>query len=204
MGLGRFALRSDPRERAQVEPRRQPAALPAGPDDVQALLHELGAERQVAANAVSTFGGMFAANQPQAAAELGRVCRPGGPLSLAAWAPGGAVAEFFSVVGRHRDEPAPLASPLAWGDEAHVAGLLGSDFELQFEAGLSHAYHPSTEQIWECYSTGFGPVKQLAESLVGDRLRAFREDFDAYHRHYQTRLGLHVQREYLLILGTRR
>ena len=152
---------------------------------------------------ISTFGVMFAANQRQAAAELARVCRPGGRLTIAAWVPGGAVAEFFSVAGRHSDAPPPRASPLAWGDESHVAGL-EADFEVRFEAGVSHAYHPSTEQIWNWYATGFGPVKQLAESLEGERLRAFREDFDAYHRHYQTRLGLHVQREYLLILGTRR
>jgi hypothetical protein len=69
---------------------------------------------------------------------------------------------------------------------------------------VSHAYHPSTEQIWECYATGFGPIKQAAEHLTGDRLRAFREDVDAYHRHYQTPVGLHVKREYLLILGRRR
>jgi SAM-dependent methyltransferase len=153
---------------------------------------------------ISTFGVMFAANQKQAAAELARVCRPGGRLSIAAWAAGGSVAEFFALVGRHADAPPPPASPLAWGDEAHVQRLLGADFELQFEAGVSHAYHPSTEEIWDRYARGFGPVKQLAESLDRDRLRAFREDFDAYHRHYQTPLGLHVRREYLIILGTRR
>ena len=44
----------------------------------------------------------------------------------------------------------------------------------------------------------------LGLELDATRLRAVREDFDAYHRHYQTPLGLHVRREYLLILGTRR
>jgi SAM-dependent methyltransferase len=153
---------------------------------------------------ISTFGVMFAANQTQAAAELARVCRPGGRLSIAAWAPGGSVADFFSVVGRHSDGAPPAASPLAWGDQAHVQRLLGADFELQFEAGVSDAYHPSTDEIWDCYARGFGPIKQLAESLDGARLRAFREDVDAYHRHYQTPLGLHVRREYLIILGIRR
>jgi hypothetical protein len=51
---------------------------------------------------------------------------------------------------------------------------------------------------------GFGPIKNLAAGLGDARLRALREDVDAYHRHYQTPAGLHVQREYVLILGTRR
>src|SRR5262252_6256736 len=37
---------------------------------------------------ISTFGVMFAVDQAQAAAELARVCRPGGRLCIAAWAPG--------------------------------------------------------------------------------------------------------------------
>jgi SAM-dependent methyltransferase len=43
---------------------------------------------------ISTFGVMFAINQEAAAAELGRVCRSGGRLVLATWAPAGAAAEF--------------------------------------------------------------------------------------------------------------
>ena len=74
---------------------------------------------------ISTFGVMFAANQDRAAAELGRVCRRGGRLAVAAWAPGGAVAEFFGVIARHAGAPPPAASPLAWGDPAHAERLLG-------------------------------------------------------------------------------
>ena len=44
---------------------------------------------------ISTFGVIFAAYQEQAAGELGRVCRRGGRLCLATWAPEGAVADFF-------------------------------------------------------------------------------------------------------------
>src|SRR5215813_14810159 len=38
---------------------------------------------------ISTFGIMFALDQTQAAAELTRVCCPGGRLALTAWAPVG-------------------------------------------------------------------------------------------------------------------
>lgn len=64
---------------------------------------------------ISTFGVMFTINQAAAAAELGRVCRSGGRLILATWAPGGAVAEFFGVIAMHSEAPPPPTSPLAWG-----------------------------------------------------------------------------------------
>lgn len=153
---------------------------------------------------ISTFGVMFAANQERAAAELGRVCRRGGRLVVAAWVPGRAVAEFFGVIARHAGTPPPAASPLAWGDPAHAERLLGRDWELSFEPAVSHAYHDSVEDIWSWYLRGFGPLKQLGASLDPDRLRALQQDVDAYHRHYQTSGGrLDVRREYLLIRGIR-
>jgi SAM-dependent methyltransferase len=153
---------------------------------------------------ISTFGVMFAVNQEAAAAELARVCRSGGRLVLATWAPAGAVAEFFGVIAKHSDAPPPPSSPLAWGDPAHVETLLGRNFELQFEQGISDAYHGSPEEIWDWYTRGFGPLRQLAESLAPDRVQRLKQDVDAYHRHYAVPAGLHVKREYLLTLGRRR
>ncbi|HSB58337.1 MAG TPA: class I SAM-dependent methyltransferase, partial [Methyloceanibacter sp.] len=153
---------------------------------------------------ISTFGVMFAINQEAAAAELARVCRSGGRLVLATWAPEGAVAEFFGVIAQHRDVPPPPSSPLAWGDPAHVETLLGKDFELNLEQGISHAYHGSAEEIWDWYTRGFGPLRQLAESLPADRVQQLKHDVDAYHRHYAVPAGLHMKREYLLTIGRRR
>jgi SAM-dependent methyltransferase len=153
---------------------------------------------------ISTFGAMFAPDQKQAAAELGRVCRKGGRLALATWMPGGAVEEFFAVIARNGDAPAPDVSPIAWGDPGHVEALLGRDFELRFEQGVSHAYHGSTQDIWEWYARGFGPVRHLIDALDPDRLQSFRRDVDAYHNHYATGAGLHVKREYLVTIGKRR
>jgi ubiquinone/menaquinone biosynthesis C-methylase UbiE len=153
---------------------------------------------------ISTFGVMFAQNQKQAAAELGRVCRRGGRLALTTWAPHGAVENFFAVIAKHSDAPAPQVSPLAWGDTKHVEGLLGRDFELKFERGVNNAYHPDVDHIWEWYARGFGPLRQLIDSLDPQRRNALKKDLDAYHGHYDTEAGLHVKREYVVILGRRR
>jgi SAM-dependent methyltransferase len=153
---------------------------------------------------ISTFGVMFAVDQAQAARELARVCRPGGRLAIAAWVPDGAVAEFFGVLAKYSDAPAPPSSPMAWGNPEHVADLLGDAFTLRFETGVSHAYHDDEDDIWRWYSDGFGPVRMLMDSLSPDRRAALKRDVDRYHSHYRTPAGLNVAREYLLISGTRR
>jgi ubiquinone/menaquinone biosynthesis C-methylase UbiE len=152
---------------------------------------------------ISTFGVMFAMDQAAAAAELARVCRAGGRLVLATWAPQGAVAEFFEVIARHSDAPPPPSSPLAWGEKAYVDKLLGNAFALKFEQGISNAYHGSVEDIWDWYTRGFGPLRQLAETLPPDRVDQLKQDIDAYHEHYAVSAGLHMRREYLITMGYR-
>ncbi len=153
---------------------------------------------------ISTFGVIFAQDQKQAARELGRVVRKGGRLTLAAWAPDGSVAKFLAVIARHSDAPPPQVSPLAWGDPRHVTDLLGRNFELTFEPGVSNAYHPDTDHIWEKYAHGFGPMCELIGGLEPAQVAALRADVDAYHRRYETQSGLHVKREYLIVIGKRR
>lgn len=153
---------------------------------------------------ISTFGAMFAGGQKRAAAEIARVCRPGGRLAIAAWVPGGSVAEFFGLIGKYNNAPPPEDSPLNWGDPEWVAALLGDAFDLTFERGVNNAYHTSTHHIWDWYMRGFGPLRQLAGGLAPDRLAALRGDVDDYHAHYAVPAGLHIKRDYLLILGRRK
>ena len=58
--------------------------------------------------------------------------------------------------------------------------------------------------LWVTYTRGFGPLRQLAESLPPDRVQRLKHDVDAYHRHYAVPAGLHMKREYLLTIGWRR
>ncbi|MGB8423682.1 class I SAM-dependent methyltransferase, partial [Paraburkholderia sp.] len=57
---------------------------------------------------LSTFGVMFTPDQPRAAAEMLRVCRPGGRIGLANWTPDGFIGQLFKTLGRHLPPPAGL------------------------------------------------------------------------------------------------
>jgi len=125
-------------------------------------------------------------------------------LVLATWTREGAVAKFFGVVGKHSGAPPPPASPLAWGDPEYVRSLLGRDFDLMFEQGVNNAYYPDTQTVWDAFTSGFGPIRGLAQSLDPPRLDAFKRAIDAYHACYATEVGLHLKREYLVTIGRRR
>src|SRR5262245_23246728 len=74
---------------------------------------------------LSVYGAMFAPDHYRTAAELARVCRPGGVIGLASWTPDGFIGEMFRLVGRYLPPTAGLAPPVRWGDEAHLRMIFG-------------------------------------------------------------------------------
>src|SRR5262252_1401655 len=67
----------------------------------------------------SMFGAMFAPRPELVAAELTRVCRPGGIIAMANWTPSGFIGQMFKTIARHI-APSGMPSPALWGDEATV------------------------------------------------------------------------------------
>jgi SAM-dependent methyltransferase len=186
--------------------RAQGRAVAAG---VEARFEVGDAERLPYADASfdvasSSFGVMFAPDHRAAAAELARVTRPGGRLALLSWHPARGVAEFFSVMAPFMP-PAPegAGSPFGWGDRGHVAALLGDAFELRFEEGDCPQPGSSANEIWELFTTAYGPTKVLADSLDDERRAALRRNWLAYFEQFRNGAGVSQPRPYLLTLGTR-
>lgn len=154
---------------------------------------------------ISTFGVMFASRPEAAAAELARICRPGGRLALTTWRPDSTPARMFAVMRRYLPPPASaVPSPFEWGRPERIGKLLGKDFELGFETGTSFYREPSGEAAWETFLAGFGPVKALAASLDEQQQAEFRRDFIALHESFRTELGITFPRDYLVAVGIRR
>ncbi|HZT85558.1 MAG TPA: methyltransferase domain-containing protein [Gaiellaceae bacterium] len=142
----------------------------------------------------SGFGAIFAFDQARTARELARVCRPGGRLAMTAW-PKDAWSEVHAKAGRTFPHEADARE---WSEEEHVRRLLGDAFELELQTGEYRVEAESGEALWSLLSASMPPLRAwLAEQDDEARARAqgvYREFLAA---------GV-LEREYLLILGTRR
>lgn len=155
---------------------------------------------------ISTCGVMFASRPESAAAELGRVCREGGRIALTTWLSDSNLFKMFMVMKPYMAPPpvAPPPSPFAWGQTERIQDLLGGDFDLKFEKGVSYYREPSGEAAWVTFSNGYGPTKSLAASLDQVRRAELKRDFVAFHEGFRTSLGICVPREYWVTVGVRR
>jgi SAM-dependent methyltransferase len=124
----------------------------------------------------SVFGAMFAPDQPQAAAELLRVCKPGGTIALASWKPDGFIGELFRTVGRHVPPSAGVPSPMLWGCEDHLRGLLGEGIASLEVTERSFTFRfPSPEHVVAFFRLWYGPTVKAFAALEG----AARDELDA-------------------------
>jgi SAM-dependent methyltransferase len=154
---------------------------------------------------ISTCGIMFAGKPEAAAAELGRVTRPGGRIGLTTWKPDSEVMELFKVMKAYMPappSPSP-ASPFAWGARERVTELLGAGFDLAFEEAVSVFRFASGEDAWQAWTTTYGPSKTLAASLDPERREAFHKAMVAFHEKDRNELGIAKPSKYMLTIGTR-
>jgi SAM-dependent methyltransferase len=153
---------------------------------------------------ISTFGVMFARNPEAVAAELARVVRPGGRVSLANWAIGGAVHDMFQLIRSYKPaEENPAPSPFEWGSAGRVTELLGNHFDVAFESGTSFFQPESGEKAWATFSTGFGPVVALLKVLSAEQAEALEAEFVAFHEAHRMGAGIVMRRPYVITTATR-
>jgi SAM-dependent methyltransferase len=126
---------------------------------------------------LSTFGVMFSPDQARAAAELARVCRPGGRIGLACWTPDGFIGRVFQVVGRHLPPPAGLRSPALWGTEARLEELLGEACgERRVERRRFVFRYRSPDHWLEVFRTWYGPIHRAFAALPPEARPALERD----------------------------
>lgn len=117
-------------------------------------------------NVVSTFGVMFAPDQVQAAAELLRVCKPGGKIGLANWTPAGFIGQIFKMVGKHVPPPPGLNSPAAWGTEPFLQERFGEEAETIRVTSRQFTFRYHSPAHWlDLFRSYYGPLVKAFEAL---------------------------------------
>ncbi len=108
---------------------------------------------------MSTFGAIFAPDAEQTAAEMARVCRPGGKIALAAWTPDGMLGRLFHLLARYAPAELALAAPIEWGQEAKFQKRLGPySNEIAVQRRAVHFRAISAQHWVEFMKTYFGPA----------------------------------------------
>ena len=125
---------------------------------------------------VSTFGVMFAPDHEQAAAELARVCRPGGRIGLASWTPDSLVGRMFRVLGRHVPPPAGLRSPALWGEQTHLETLFGEAAAISVRPRTFTFRYASAGHFVDVFRAWYGPVHKAFAALDEEAGRTLEEE----------------------------
>jgi Ca2+-binding RTX toxin-like protein len=156
---------------------------------------------------LSTFGVMFAPDQPRAAAELARVCRPGGRIGLASWTPDGLIGRLFKVLGRHLPPPAGVLPPSLWGVEAHLHSLFGDRASaIALTPRTFNFRYRTAAHFVQVFRTWYGPVHKAFAALPAERAVDLEHDLVGL-LNGTNRAGpdsLVVPSEYLEVVVTRR
>ncbi len=156
---------------------------------------------------VSMFGAMFAPRPELVAAELVRVCRPGGRIAMANWTPEGFIGQMFKISGKHVPPPPNMPSPLKWGDEETVRERLRDGFaDLQLTRQMCPFIYPfPPAEVVESFRTYYGPTQRAFDALDTNGQAALRSDLERlWAEHNQaTDNTTYVEGEYLEIIATR-
>lgn len=154
----------------------------------------------------SVFGAMFAPDQEKTAAELLRVCKPGGRIGMANWTPDGGVGGMFMTIAKHAPPPPGLNPPLLWGTEERLHELLGGGIaDLQIERRTSRQPFRSVDHYLDFFRTYFGPIKVAFERVGPEGEEALESDLRDYLEQANTagERALVLEADYLEVIATR-
>lgn len=156
---------------------------------------------------MSTFGVMFTPDQDKAAAELIRVCRPGGKIGLANWTPDGFIGQVFKTIGKHLPPPAGVKSPALWGTKARIEEMFGGQASSIKTESRNFVFRYRSPEHWlQVFKTYYGPLLKAFGALEPAAQAALTSDLVAQIERFNRSgdAGMVVPSEYLEIVVTRR
>ena len=129
---------------------------------------------------VTMFGAMFAPRPELVAAELKRVCRPGGLIAMANWTPTGFIGKMFKTSAAHFPPPPGMASPVLWGVKETVRERLGegiSKVETKLQ-NIRWEFPFSPAEVVEHFRQYYGPTQKAFGALDEKAQAALRKDLE--------------------------
>jgi SAM-dependent methyltransferase len=128
-------------------------------------------------DAVLSAGDAMSAPGPDgAAAELLRVCRPGGRIGLVAWTPDGYLGRLSAAVGRHLPAPADRRAPAMWGTQQRLRELFGPEVAITAPRRSFLWRFPSAEHQMAYFGAFHDPTAGALLALGPDRALALKAE----------------------------
>lgn len=163
----------------------------AAAENLQVAFEEADAERLPYADAqfdlvMTMFGAMFAPRPQLVAAELTRVCRPGGVIAMANWTPGGFIGQVFQVGAKYIPPPEGIPAPVEWGIEDSVHARFSSyASEIRTARRMAEFDFPfSPHQVVLFFREYFGPTKLAFLRLDQQTQAAYAADLENLWREH--------------------
>jgi SAM-dependent methyltransferase len=155
----------------------------------------------------SIYGAMFAPRPERVAAELLRVCRPGGRIAMGNWTGDGFIGGMFKTFGRFIAPPG-MPAPVLWGDESVVRERFGAGVSDLRTTRVCYRFDypfPPAEVV-EFFRRNYGPATRAFAHLEETDRAALRADLvDLWASHNQARVPGRtiVDAEYLEVVAVR-
>ena len=155
----------------------------------------------------SIYGAMFAPRPERVAAELVRVCRPGGIVAMANWTKEGFIGQMFRTFARFIAPPG-MPAPVLWGDEGVVRERFGaavSDLRLT-RVAYRFDYPFAPADVVEFFREYYGPTTRAFAALGEPDRSALRAELVALwtSQNQAKEAGRTVvDAEYLHVVGVR-
>jgi SAM-dependent methyltransferase len=126
---------------------------------------------------ISTFGVMFTADQDKAAAELLRVCKPGGRIGLANWTPESFVGQMFRTIAKYIPSAPGLKPPALWGTRSRLEDLFGTSARtIGSKSRFFNFRYRSPEHFVEVFRSYYGPMNKTYAALDAAKQAALTSD----------------------------
>lgn len=125
---------------------------------------------------LSTFGVMFAPDQPAVAQELSRVTRTGGVIGMANWTATGFVGQMFKTLGQHIPPAPGMLPPTNWGDAEVLASLFDGAVQTIAVNHKTFSFrYRSFDHFIDTFRSYYGPMHKAFIAL-GDKGAALEDD----------------------------